>query len=396
MDMNNQAYFAHNSPQGTDPGARITAAGFSWASWGESIAGGSAYPQPADALAGLIADAGVADLGHRRQLLAIDAIYKAQNQVGIGIVQNGSGPLTNYYTIDTAQGMSDPPFLTGVVFADNAGTGKYTMGEGMGGVTITAAGVGSTSTWSTGGYSLAVHPGTYKVTASGGPLASPITTTVTVGTTNYRLNFSTGGGTYIQELYSSILGRQPTSNEVSYWLGIEQRVGRSGVAWDIEQSPEARTLSVANWYQAYLGRTPGSSEAQWWVDKMIGGTSEEAVISAILGSPEFYQHSTTLFTSGTNDQRFVSNLYSVILGRTPSANEISGWLSVLASARPAGVVQGFVGSTEFRSNVIKATYTNLLHRSAGSAEVQYWLSTGLTFEGIRVMVESSQEYVNLG
>src|SRR6516162_1471198 len=37
-DMNNQAYFGHNTPQGVDPGQRITSAGFTWTSWGESIA----------------------------------------------------------------------------------------------------------------------------------------------------------------------------------------------------------------------------------------------------------------------------------------------------------------------------------------------------------------------
>ena len=36
------------------------------------------------------------------QLLAIDAAFQTQNQVGVGILQNGTGPLTNYYTIDTA------------------------------------------------------------------------------------------------------------------------------------------------------------------------------------------------------------------------------------------------------------------------------------------------------
>src|SRR5260370_25999343 len=100
--MNNRGYFDHNTPEGLDPGGQITEAGFPWTSWGQSIAGGRAYPDPASALRGLIVDAGVPDLGHRRQLLAMDQIYQPQNLVGIGIVQGGTGPLTNYYTVDTA------------------------------------------------------------------------------------------------------------------------------------------------------------------------------------------------------------------------------------------------------------------------------------------------------
>src|SRR5258708_1166942 len=58
QDMNTRAYFGHNTPEGVDPGTRMLQAGFNWTSWGESIAGGTAYPGPADALAGLIQDSG--------------------------------------------------------------------------------------------------------------------------------------------------------------------------------------------------------------------------------------------------------------------------------------------------------------------------------------------------
>jgi len=192
QDMNNQGYFDHNTPQGVDPGQRITAAGFTWTAWGESIAGG--YPTPAQALQGLITDAGVADLSHRRQLLAIDPTFLTQNQVGIGIVLNGSGPYSDYYTIDTAAGTNTEPFITGVIFNDVAGTGQYALGEGLGGVTVTVSGVGTTTTFDSGGYSVQVAPGTYTVTASGGGLSAPLSEVVTVGTQNLRLNFTPQSG----------------------------------------------------------------------------------------------------------------------------------------------------------------------------------------------------------
>src|SRR5581483_9272087 len=37
QDMNSQGYFAHVTPQGDDPGQRISATGFAWSGWGESI-----------------------------------------------------------------------------------------------------------------------------------------------------------------------------------------------------------------------------------------------------------------------------------------------------------------------------------------------------------------------
>src|SRR5205823_14075077 len=89
QDMSDHAYFAHNSLDGINPGQRITDAGFTTNSWGESIAGG--YSGPSDALSALIIDNGVANLGHRRHLLAIDSAFQNQNRVGVGIVQGGSG-----------------------------------------------------------------------------------------------------------------------------------------------------------------------------------------------------------------------------------------------------------------------------------------------------------------
>ena len=65
-DMSARAYFAHVTPEGVDPGGRLTAAGFGWTGYGESIAGGSSFRGTADALSALIIDAGVPNLGHRR------------------------------------------------------------------------------------------------------------------------------------------------------------------------------------------------------------------------------------------------------------------------------------------------------------------------------------------
>lgn len=189
-DMNRRNFLEHRNPDGEDAGQRMHRAGFDWQTWGESIAGGYGYSTVEAALRGLIIDNGVPGEGHRRHLLAIDEFYRSQNQVGIGIVQNGSGEWRNYYTIDTAKGPDVRLFITGVVFDDRNGNGAWEPGEGLGGVTITVSGVGSTQTWSTGGYSFQVNPGIYTITASGGGLSSPLITIITVSSQNYRLNFN--------------------------------------------------------------------------------------------------------------------------------------------------------------------------------------------------------------
>jgi uncharacterized protein YkwD len=42
-DMAARGYYEHDTPEGVDPGARMTRAGYSWQSWGENI-----YKSPMD------------------------------------------------------------------------------------------------------------------------------------------------------------------------------------------------------------------------------------------------------------------------------------------------------------------------------------------------------------
>lgn len=395
QDMNDRAYFAHNTPEGLDPGARISASGFVWTGWGESLAGGAAFLSPGDTLQALITDNGIPDLGHRRHLLAIDPAYQNQNQVGIGIVQGGSGPLENYFTIDTAGAPNAGPFLTGTVFNDANGDGKYAIGEGLGNVTITVAGVGSTTTFATGGYSIALSPGAYTVTASGGSLAQPMTQFVTIGATNYRLNFANGNDAYIQQLYQTILGRAGSNAEIQSWaLAMNGPAGPFGVVAAIEQSPEARTHLVKTWYLTYLGRPAQSGEEQGWVTDLLRGVPEETVLAAILSSDEFFIRAETLRSAGTANEQYIQALYSLLLQRNAGSNEVGGWLSVLPRAGRSAIALAFLLSAEYRSDIVESYYVDLLHRPTVPApgEVNPWVFDGFDLLTIREAFEASQEF----
>ncbi len=210
QDMIARNYFNHDTPEGIGPDQRIEATGFQQKGWAESIETNTnitpiGVPFPANyaaldttySLADLIVDQGVPDLGHRVMLLDIGGHLHDLRQVGIGVASqdttDSSGAFTERTTdttIDLATtSQKANPFLTGVVFQDAAGTGEYEPGEGLGGVTIRVARAGSTTTFTSGGYSISLKPGTYTVTASGGGLAASITRTIVVGKNNVRLNF---------------------------------------------------------------------------------------------------------------------------------------------------------------------------------------------------------------
>ena len=79
-------------------------------------------------------------------------------------------------------------FLTGAIYQDNDGNNFYTPGEGLGNVLVQAVGLHGEGTyqaltWDSGGYSLALPPGSYSVTASG-PNAPTRTEVATIGQDN--------------------------------------------------------------------------------------------------------------------------------------------------------------------------------------------------------------------
>ncbi|MEU7581448.1 sigma-70 family RNA polymerase sigma factor [Streptomyces sp. NPDC041068] len=78
QDMAARDYFDHTSPDGTDPGDRITAAGYRWSTYGENIARGQQTPAS-------VMDSWMNSSGHRANILNCD--FK---EMGVGI-HNGSG-----------------------------------------------------------------------------------------------------------------------------------------------------------------------------------------------------------------------------------------------------------------------------------------------------------------
>jgi uncharacterized protein YkwD len=106
--------------------------------------------------------------GHRQNIHNPDF-----REIGVGVVlgsggNGGVGPQLVTQDFGTVGGLL--PFVTGVVYRDLNHNGFYDPGEGVGGVTVTIANVGSYAiTAASGGYSVPVPGnGNYTVTFSGG------------------------------------------------------------------------------------------------------------------------------------------------------------------------------------------------------------------------------------
>jgi uncharacterized protein YkwD len=87
-DMASRDYFSHNSQDGTDPGTRMSRAGYRWSAWAENIAAGQ--PTPASVISGWFASA-----GHCQNFMS-----SAVTQVGFGYAESASSTYKKYWVAD--------------------------------------------------------------------------------------------------------------------------------------------------------------------------------------------------------------------------------------------------------------------------------------------------------
>ncbi|MFE1952803.1 sigma-70 family RNA polymerase sigma factor [Streptomyces sp. NPDC059524] len=79
-DMAARNYFDHTDPDGNDPGDRITAAGYTWSTYGENIARGQQTPAQ-------VMEGWMNSPGHRANIL--NCAFK---EIGVGVHQGSGGP----------------------------------------------------------------------------------------------------------------------------------------------------------------------------------------------------------------------------------------------------------------------------------------------------------------
>jgi uncharacterized protein YkwD len=172
QDMANTKVQSHTGSDGSTIDSRIQQSGYGpTASTGEN-----AYAYASDvkqAMEAFLLDWGVADQGHRRNLLQANVpISQAFQETGVGIVHTNSatfGPVV--VTQDFARSANPQAQLLGVAYSDNQGTGQYAPGEGQGNVQVDAINqatgqIYSTQTSAAGGYQMALPAGKYQVISS--------------------------------------------------------------------------------------------------------------------------------------------------------------------------------------------------------------------------------------
>jgi uncharacterized protein YkwD len=125
--------------------------------------------------------------GHRRTIMS-----GGYSEVGIAIDRESDGrTAVGEYVITQDFGARGRTFVTGVAYNDADGNAFYSIGEGLGSLTVTVDGSGSVTSYESGGYSLQTGTGSKTITLTGAGLASAVTVVATVNA-NLKLDVVNG------------------------------------------------------------------------------------------------------------------------------------------------------------------------------------------------------------
>ncbi|MTI43571.1 uncharacterized protein DUF4214 [Roseibium hamelinense] len=177
----------------------------------------------------------------------------------------------------------------------------------------------------------------------------------------------------ITRYYEHILQRAPTADELSAAVSSVDGGTQSltQIRDSLATSSEAVTFidQIIRIYQAAFNRLPditgmqGAGGDGGWPDQLRADPTTLFTIAAgFTNSQEFLN----IYGSNTVSTNFLNALYSNVLGRTPSAEEIAAWFATGQSA--SEILIGFSNSAEFQNNT--ASEVLALKQASGDAADQ--------------------------
>ncbi len=225
---------------------------------------------------------------------------------------------------------------------------------------------------------------------------------------NSFLSFIGPNQQFVEALYLDFLKRSgdaTNASDAGVWANAltNGTMTQAQVTTSIARSAEALGVLVDGLYLEFLNRASDPMGRAGFVSQLQNGGTVEQAIASMVGTTEYMN----LFSSSTS---FVQSLYTKLLGRAPSAGELSSSLNSLMSLGRSGLASAFLASGEFRGDVVQELYgstlapvgsvvrllPSLLHRTMppAAAEVNGWVNSGLDVLSIEVALAGTAEFFN--
>lgn len=164
----------------------------------------------------------------------------------------------------------------------------------------------------------------------------------------------------------------------------------SAAAQAITHSAEHYRSIVTHTYQHYLERNPDLAGLTYWVSQLQQGLTEERLEASFVSSAEYRA------SQGSTDAAWIRGMYQDLLDRAADDAGLNAWLGRLtAGAQPYEIALGLTTSLEHAAQRIRADYFTYLGRAAAAEEVSFWagrLQEGVDHATLVAGFLSSTEY----
>jgi hypothetical protein len=220
--------------------------------------------------------------------------------------------------------------------------------------------------------------------------------------TIYRKHISTLDA-FVRGLFQSVLGRTPSTDDVSAWIASLETVPVSAMIHTFFAGPEYQGRPITPWthvaalFQGILGRDPDPRGREWWVNHVR--ERYKMVLTEFMESSEF-RH----LRPDCGDPRAVTtwviHLYQHALDRIPGVLERQRWIDdVMAHCNIQETAAAFFSADEYESVPRTLTqhviilHRSLLAREPSTEEVAYWVGRLVRqFQAIEETFISSAEF----
>ncbi len=218
-----------------------------------------------------------------------------------------------------------------------------------------------------------------------------------LGSAEYRLTHRLDRS-FIEGLFSEVLGRNPTSAENgSIATRLQAGVPRSQIALEVLRSPEGRRAQVSDMFEVLVGRTPFPRDFEAVLIDVDVGTSYPDIAAALVASDGDYLD--FVQENRSTSVGYVASLYDDVLLRNGryTSSELRGWATLLGFGQITReqLAFTFLSSAEYQVITVRDFYASFLGRSPDTAGLNGWtsaLAAGTNSDVVASHILGSSEY----
>ncbi|HMJ77935.1 MAG TPA: hypothetical protein VK507_18280, partial [Iamia sp.] len=197
---------------------------------------------------------------------------------------------------------------------------------------------------------------------------------------------------FIDGAHRDLLGRPATETEIQQWVlliegGTETR---TTFVRTLALRPEHAAIIVNRTFLTYLGRPATATETTHWTDQVMGGLTVGDLPLKVLVMQN------GVIRSAATKPAMVDAVYEAILDRTPTADERARGVRALQRGEPLeGIARTQHGSTAGRARRIIMQFEEVLGRAPTANEMSLWqarLSTKDELD-LAIALAASDEYL---